>query len=102
MTQGIISIIALVCLGAGLFNFFSPELNSLLSRKIFYILIGIGFFAEATFLSNRSFAYPLYAAALMCVLGAYLLTDTRFAAIKTIGLIIGVIFSLCNRTRHTL
>ncbi|WP_419869540.1 hypothetical protein [Chryseobacterium sp. CT-SW4] len=102
MTQGIISIIALVCLGAGLFNFFSPEINSILSGKIFYILIGIGFFAEATFLSNRSLAFPMYAAALMCVLGAYVFTDTRFAVIKTIGLIIGIIFSLSNRSRHML
>jgi hypothetical protein len=40
--QGI-SIAAVVCLAVGWFNLFSPEINHLLSRKVFYILIGASF-----------------------------------------------------------
>ncbi|MBB4808007.1 hypothetical protein HNP38_003347 [Chryseobacterium defluvii] len=95
--QGIISIIALVCLAAGWFNFFSPEINNLLSRKIFYVLIGISFFLQAPLLSNRNFTYAMYAAAAVCVIGAFLPVDSKLSGIKTIGLLAGIILSFTNR-----
>lgn len=45
--QGILSIAALICLAVGWFNLFSPEINHLLSRKVFYVLIGASFFIQA-------------------------------------------------------
>ena len=41
--QGIISLAAIICLLAGMFNVFTPEINGFLSRKLFYILIGVSF-----------------------------------------------------------
>lgn len=95
--QGIISIVALICLAAGWFNFFSPELNVMLSRRVFYILIGISFFLQAPFLSNRNFVYPMYGAAAVCIIGAFLPLESRLSGIKTLGLLAGIIFSLSNR-----
>jgi hypothetical protein len=39
------------------FNLFSPEINHLLSRKVFYILIGASFFIQAPMLTNKNFVY---------------------------------------------
>ncbi|EJL71150.1 hypothetical protein [Chryseobacterium populi] len=95
--QGVISVIALICLAAGWFNFFSPEISNILSRRVFYILIGISFAIQAPFLSNRNFVYPMYAAAALCIIGAFLPLESRLAGMKTLGLLGGIILSLSNR-----
>ncbi len=61
--QGILSIVALLCLAAGWFNLFSPDINNLLSRRVFYVLIGASFFLQAPFLTNRNLMYGMYGAA---------------------------------------
>ncbi|ASK30989.1 hypothetical protein CEY12_13130 [Chryseobacterium sp. T16E-39] len=95
--QGIISVVALICLAIGWFNFFSPEVNDLLSKRVFYIIIGISFAIQAPFLSNRNFVYPMYAAAGLCIVGAFLPLESRLAGMKTLGLLGGIILSLSNR-----
>lgn len=95
--QGVISVVALICLAAGWFNFFSPEISNILSRRVFYILIGISFAIQAPFLSNRNFVYPMYAAAALCIIGAFLPLESRLAGMKTLGLLGGIILSLSNR-----
>ncbi|MBK1895015.1 hypothetical protein [Chryseobacterium paridis] len=95
--QGVISVIALICLATGWFNFFSPEINNLLSKRVFYIIIGISFAIQAPFLSNRNFVYPMYAAAGLCIVGAFLPLESRLAGMKTLGLLGGIILSLSNR-----
>ncbi len=97
--QGILSIAALFCLIVGFFNLFSPEINALLYHQLFYLLIGLSFFFQAPTLANKKFLYPMYIAAALCVIGAFIPTESRFAAIKTIGLFAGVILSLFNRPR---
>ena len=97
--QGILSIAALVCLVIGFFNLLSPELNNLLYQKFFYILIGASFFLQAPTLTNQKFLYPMYLAAALCVIGAFIPTDSQFASLKTIGLFAGVIISLFSRPR---
>ncbi len=98
--QGILSIVALLCLAAGWFNFFSPEINNLLSRKIFYILIGISFFLQAPMLTNKNFMYAMYAAAAVCVIGAFMPQDSKLSGLKTIGLLAGIILSFTNRPTY--
>ena len=99
--QGILSIGALICLAVGFFNLLSPELNNLLYNKIFYILIGASFFQQAPTLTNKNFLYPMYVAAGLCIIGAFLPTDSQYSNIKTIGLFAGVILSIFNRPRQT-
>ncbi|WP_042720420.1 hypothetical protein [Flavobacterium sp. B17] len=100
-TQGILSIIALVCLAAGWFNLFSPEINTLLSRRIFYILIGASFFLQAPYLKNKNFTYAMYAAAVICVLGGLLIPiGSRMESLKTIGLLGGIILSFTSRPTY--
>lgn len=95
--QGIISVVAIICLATGWFNFFSPEVNDILSKRIFYIIIGISFAIQAPFLSNKNFVYPMYAAAGLCIVGAFLPLESRLAGMKTLGLLGGIILSLSNR-----
>ncbi|MBP1166792.1 MULTISPECIES: hypothetical protein [unclassified Chryseobacterium] len=97
--QGILSIAALICLAVGWFNLFSPEINHLLSRKVFYVLIGASFFIQAPLLTNKNFVYAMYAAAAICVLGAFIPEDSKLSALKTVGLLAGIILSLSNRRR---
>ncbi|ASE63055.1 MULTISPECIES: hypothetical protein [Chryseobacterium] len=97
--QGILSIAALICLAVGWFNLFSPEINHLLSRKVFYVLIGASFFIQAPLLTNKNFVYAMYAAAAVCVVGAFIPETSSLSAIKTIGLLGGIILSLSNRRR---
>ena len=99
--QGILSIAALVCLVIGFFNLLSPELNNLLYQKFFYILIGASFFLQAPTLTNKNFLYPMYISAGLCIIGAFLPTDSQYSNIKTIGLFAGVILSILNRPRQT-
>ena len=97
MVQGIISVIALLCLVAGWFNLFSPEINEMLSRKLFYLLIGLSFVLQAPYLANPNLKIPMYIAAGICTIGAFLPTDSPLAFLKTIGLLGGVIISFSSR-----
>ncbi|SFN72330.1 hypothetical protein SAMN05421594_3949 [Chryseobacterium oleae] len=99
--QGILSIAALICLGAGWLNLFSPEINHLLSRKIFYYLIGASFIVQAPTLTNKNFTYAMYAAALLCVVGASLPEESKLSVLKTIGLLGGIAISFTNRPRRS-
>lgn len=98
MAQGIISVLAILCLVAGWFQLFSPEINDILSRKVFYVLIGLSFILQAPLLSNAKFTYPMYAAAALCIIGAFLPADSNLSFIKTLGLLGGVIISFTNRS----
>ncbi len=97
--QGILSIAALLCLVVGFFNLFSPEINDFLYHRVFYVLIGASFFFQAPTLTNKNFLYPMYAAAALCIIGAFLPQDSQFAIIKTVGLFAGVLLSIFNRPR---
>jgi cellulose synthase/poly-beta-1,6-N-acetylglucosamine synthase-like glycosyltransferase len=96
-TQGAISILAIVCLAVGWFNLFSPEVNALLSKRIFYIIVGISFILQAPLLVNNKLVYPMYAAAALCIIGAFLPYESKISGMKTLGLLAGVILSLSNR-----
>lgn len=98
--QGIISIAALLCLVAGFFNLFSPEINDFLYNKLFYLLIGVSFFLQAPALTNRKLVYPMYAAAALCIIGAFLPKESELSALRTVGLFAGVIISLFSRPRQ--
>ncbi|MGZ5263275.1 MAG: hypothetical protein ACXWCF_05740 [Kaistella sp.] len=97
--QGILSIAALLCLLIGFFDLFSPEINDLLYHRVFYVLIGASFFFQAPTLTNKNLLYPMYAAAALCIIGAFLPQDSQFAIIKTVGLFAGVLLSIFNRPR---
>ena len=99
-SQGILSIIAVVCLAAGWFNLFSPGINNLLSKKVFYILIGITFLLQAPSLTNKNFVYAMYAAAMLCIVGALFPMEWKISGIKTIGLLGGIILSFSNRPTY--
>lgn len=98
MAQGVISVLAILCLVVGWFQVFSPEINDILSRKLFYLLIGLSFILQAPLLSNAKFTYPMYGAAALCIIGAFLPVDSNLSFIKTIGLLGGVIISFTNRS----
>ena len=97
--QGVLSIAALICLAVGFFKLFSPEINNLLYNKLFYILIGVSFFFQAPTLANKNLLLPMYAAASLCIIGAFIPQENKFAMIKTIGLFAGVILSIFNRPK---
>lgn len=99
--QGVLSIAALICLVAGFFKIFSPEINEFLYNRLFYLLIGMSFFFQAPTLSNRNFLYPMYAAAALCVVGAFMRQDSQLEIIKTIGLFAGVILSIVGKPKIT-
>lgn len=98
--QGIVSVLAIFCLVAGWFNLFSAEMNDILSRKLFYILIGLSFILQAPLLTNPKFVYPMYGAAALCIIGAFLPLYSSFSFIKTVGLLGGVIISFSNRSTY--
>lgn len=98
--QGILSIAALLCLLVGWFNLFSPEVNHLLSAKVFYILIGISFFMQAPFMKNKNFTYGMYAAAAVCVAGALIPEEAGLSKIKTLGLLAGIILFFASRPTY--
>lgn len=97
--QGILSIGALICILIGFFNLLSPEINEFLYQRLFYILIGASFFVQAPTLTNRNFIYPMYAAAALCIIGAFMRPDSQLEMIKTIGLFAGVLLSIFSRPR---
>ncbi len=97
--QGILSIAALVCILVGFFNLLSPEINDFLYHRLFYVLIGASFFVQAPTLTNKNFIYPMYAAAALCIIGAFMRPDSQLVVIKTIGLFAGVLMSIFSRPR---
>ncbi|MBQ0151426.1 MAG: hypothetical protein KBS61_00850 [Chryseobacterium sp.] len=98
VAQGVVSVMAIVCIMIGWFKVFSPEMNDLISNKLFYILIGLSFILQAPLLPNAKFVYPMYGAALLCIVGAFLPLDSSIGIIKTIGLLGGVIISFASRS----
>ncbi len=97
--QGIISIAALACLAIGWFNLLSPGINSLLYNVVFYVLIGASFFLQAQTYPNSTHRYIGFAAAAMCVIGAFL--PENLQNIKLIGLFVGVILSFFARPKQS-
>lgn len=98
--QAILSVGALFCLLTGWMNFFSPEVNDFIYRKLFYVFIGGSFALMAPVLTNPVFKIPMYIAAALCLVGAFVPSDVRFfSGIKTIGLFAGVLIALFNRPR---
>ena len=100
--QGAVSVLAIICLAVGWFNVFSPEINYLLSSRVFYVLIGVSFFVQARMLAlmNPKFVYPMYVAAGLCIVGAFLPIDSGLQIIKTIGLLGGVVISFMGRPQY--
>lgn len=98
--QAGVSFAAIACLVIGWIQPFSPEINSIIYNKLFYILVGASFILQAPTLGNPKFKIPMYIAAGLCIVGVFLPLDSRFAAIRTIGLITGVIMSLFGRNRN--
>lgn len=96
--QGILSLLALICLAVGWFNLFSPEINALLYNKVFYVLIGLSFALVARNYPKPIFTYIAYAAAVLCIVGPFLPGDLQNA--KTVGLFAGVILTFFSRTSH--
>lgn len=93
--QGVLSLLALLCLAVGWFNLFSPEINNLLYNKVFYILIGLSFALVARNYPKPMFTYIAYAAAALCIIGPFL--PGNLQAVKTIGLFAGVILTFFSR-----
>lgn len=100
--QGVISILAIICLAVGWFKLFPDNINYFLSARLFYILIGISFVVQGRMLTltNPKFVYPMYAAAGLCVIGAFLRIDSSLNVIKTIGLLGGVVISFISRSQN--
>ena len=96
--QGVLSIIALICLAVGWFNFFPPATNDFISNKLFYVILGLSFIVQGRMLMYTKFMYPMYAAAAACIIGAFLPEESSLSFIKTLGLLAGVIISFANRT----
>ncbi|WP_313717287.1 hypothetical protein [Kaistella carnis] len=83
------------------FLIFSRRRLITLYDKLFYILIGASFFLQAPTLTNKNFIYPMYAAAALCIVGAFMKPDSQLAVIKTIGLFGGVLMSIFSRPKLT-
>ena len=97
--NALLSVLILLCLVVGWTKPFSFELNVMIYNRLFYILIGLSFFLQSKMLPNPKMVYPMYAAALFCVVGAFLPLESQFSSIKTIGLFAGIIISIFNRPR---
>ena len=97
MLQGVISISSLLCLAAGWFNFFSPEINAMLSNIVFYILIGLSFVLASLSYTNQNHKYLAYAAAAMCITGPFL--PPNLQVVKTIGLFAGIALTFIARPK---
>lgn len=98
--QAGVSFAALACLLVGWLHPFSDEINSILYNRVFYVLVGLSFVLQAPTLSNQKFKIPMYVAAGLCIVGAFLPLDSQVAGLKTIGLFGGVILSLFGRNRN--
>jgi hypothetical protein len=70
------------------------------TNQLFYLLIGASFFFQAPTLSNPKLIYPMYAAAVFCVIGSFIPESMgTLSYLKTVGLFGGVIISLVARPR---
>ena len=98
--NGIVSVGILFCLIVGWFNLFSPEINDIIYRRVFYVLIGVAFAIQSRLLTNPKMVYPLYAAAALCVIGAFMPFESKFSVIKTIGILAGIIITFTNRPKY--
>ena len=98
--NGILSVTVLLCLVVGWTEPFSPELNDLIYHKLFYLLIGVSFVIQSKMMDKKNMQYMMYAAAALCIIGAYLPIDSQYSYIKTIGLFGGVILSVINRPKQ--
>ncbi|MBC7556195.1 MAG: hypothetical protein H7195_04460 [Chryseobacterium sp.] len=98
--QAILSFGALACLLIGWLQPFSEPINYFIYNQLFYLLIGASFFFQAPTLSNPKLIYPMYAAAVFCVVGSFIPESmgTLFY-LKTIGLLGGVVISLVGRPK---
>ncbi|KQT22045.1 hypothetical protein ASG31_01505 [Chryseobacterium sp. Leaf404] len=96
--QGVLSVAALLCLLVGWFNVFPPVVTVFLSARLFYVLVGISFILQAPTIINRKFVYPMYIAAALCIIGAFMPVDSPLKVMKTIGLLAGIIISFSNRS----
>ncbi len=103
--QAGVSFAALACLLVGWLHPFSDEINSILYNRVFYFLVGASFILQAPTLGNQKFKIPMYVAAGLCIVGAFLPLDFKIgtldlSSIKTFGLFGGVILSLFGRNRN--
>lgn len=98
-TQAILSFAALACLIIGWIQPFSQEINYFIYNQLFYILIAGSFFFQAPTLSNPKLIYPMYGAAALCIIGAFIPASLGVSFLKTIGLLAGVIISLVARPK---
>lgn len=99
-TQAILSFGALACLLIGWLQPFSAPINYFIYNQLFYLLIGASFFFQAPTLSNPKLIYPMYAAAALCVIGAFIPENLGMVNyVKTVGLLGGVVISLVARPR---
>lgn len=96
--QGVLSLLAVLCIAAGWFNFLPLDIRTLLSDKIFYILVSLSFIVQGRMLKGTKFMYPMYASAALCLIGIFLPADSAASGIKTLGLLAGVIISFTSRS----
>ncbi|AQY22345.1 hypothetical protein [Riemerella anatipestifer] len=95
--QSIVSVAAILCIVVGWVNPFSPEINYIISRQVFYILVGGSFILMGGMLPNKKYSYLMYLAAGLCIVGAFLSMGSSFEVIKTVGLLLGVVISFVGR-----
>lgn len=102
MINGYVSIALIVCIIIGFFKIFSQDVNSFIYRRLFYILVGVSFFIQTYFISDKKLVYPLYICVALCVIGAFMPLDSSYEGIKSIGLLAGLIITVFNRKKDTL
>lgn len=96
--QGFISLAAILCIVTGWFHLFSPEVDNFLSKRLFYILVGLSFIFSATTYPDNNKKYLSYTAAALCIIGAFL--PDNLSVVKSIGLFAGVILTFFARQRR--
>jgi hypothetical protein len=99
--NAILSVLILLCIIIGWFKPFSSEINVMVKYRLLYMLFGLSFILQAQLLDNTQLKYALYAAAACCTIGALVPLESDFTALKTIGLIAGVIITIFNRKRNS-
>lgn len=98
-TQAILSFAALACLIVGFLHPFSDPVNYFIYNQLFYLLIGASFFFQAPTLSDPKYIKPMYLAAALCVIGAFVPESWGVGFLKTVGLLGGVVISLVARPK---
>lgn len=97
--NSIVSILALLCLAVGWIKPFNFEMNVMIYNRLLYIFFGIGFLLQTKISLNPKMIYPMYAAACLCIFGAFLPLEGQWKAIKSIGLFAGIIITFFNRRK---